>query len=376
MFKFSLTSSLEDGIIVLRGLGDKLVLQKPDISDEEELYMTSRIEVFVSYAHEDTVFLHGLQKHLLLLKKQGLICDWYDQDIIAGTEWQWDVRKHLDTASIILLLVSPDFIASDYCYSIEMRHVMERHEYGKAIVIPIILRPVEWHGTAFGSLQALPTGGKAITTWSDRDLAFLDVVQGIRRVAELLTNGISDIRSFSGSKADSTSSEEVENVTGPLKRKKRLIDLENTVRASYSFIRGYESILRLSDDPREKWQAQQSMDHQAKVIKDFLSEYMELANQLGVSVPIDIIQISANLGGNGGAEPKKDYSAIHDALSNFSIRELRLLCLDLDIDMDMFPGEDIESKILALLDYLKQSSRMDELVAYLQRKRPSLKFVS
>jgi len=155
-----------------------------------------------------------------------------------------------------------------------------------------------------------------------------------------------------------------------------LKDLENTIRDSYSFIRGYESILRLSDDSREKLQAHQSIDRQANVIKDFLGEYMELANQLGVIVPIDIIQISASLGGNGGAVPKKNYFAIRNTLSNFSDWELRLLGLDLGIDIDMFPGEDMEAKVLDLLDYFKQSSRMDELVAYLQYKRPSLKFVS
>jgi TIR domain/Effector-associated domain 7 len=359
------------------------VLRKPFIPDEEELFMNSRIEVFVSYVHEDTALLQALQKHLLLLVKQGLIDDWYDQDINAGAEWELEVRKHLDMASIILLLVSPDFIASDICSSTEIRRAIERHEHGKAFVIPIILRPVEWRGTAFGRLQALPTGGKPITTWSNRDLAFLDVVQGIRRVAETLTTRSSDILSTSTkspttttSPISSASSKEIENIGGSSHGNKRLVDLENIVRDSYSFIRGYESILGLSDDPREKWQAQQSIDNQANVIKDFLGEYMELANQLGVSVPIDIIQISASLGGNGGAVPKKDYFAIRNALTNFSVRELRLLGLDLGIDIDMFPGEDMESKVLALLDYLKQRSRMDELVAYLQHKRPSLKFVS
>ncbi len=103
---------------------------------------------------------------------------------------------------------------------------------------------------------------------------------------------------------------------------------------------------------------------------------MELANQLGVIVPIDIIQISASLGGKGGVVPKNDYFAIRNALSHFSDWELRLLGLELGVDIDIFAGEDTESKVLELLDYLRQSSRMDELVAYLQHKRPSLKFVS
>jgi hypothetical protein len=357
------------------------VLYKPFTSDEEELFMNGSIMVFVSYAHEDKALLQALEKHLLLLRDQSLIYDWYEQDINAGIELE--ARRRLDMASIILLLVSPAFIASDYCYRTEMRRAMERHQRGTAFVIPIILRPVEWRGTVLGGLQALPTGGKPITTWSDRDLAFLDVVQGIRRVAEIITTRSLDIPPIStespATSAPSLSSaftRERENVAESSNGNKRLKDLENTIRDSYSFIRGYESILRLSDDPREKLQAHQSIDRQANVIKDFLGEYMELANQLGVIVPIDIIQISASLGGNGGAVPKKDYFAIRNTLSNFSDWELRLLCLDLGIDIDMFPGEDLEAKVLDLLDYFKQSSRMDELVAYLQHKRPSLKFVS
>lgn len=345
--------------------------------------MNSRIEVFVSYAHEDKALLQALEKHLFLLKEQGLIDDWYEQDINAGTELEWEVRRPLDMASIILPLISPEFLASDHCYSSEMRRAIDRHQRGRAFVIPIILRPVEWRGTMYGGLQALPTGGKPITTWSDRDLAFLDVVQGIRRVAKIVATRSSDSSPIS-IKSQTTSApsplpaapRERENVDESSNGNKRLKDLENTIRDSYSFIRGYESFFRLSDDPREKWQARQSIDSQANVIKDFLGEYMELANQLGVIVPIDIIQISASLGGNGGAVPKKDYFAIRNALSNFSDWELRLLGLDLGIDIDMFPGEDTESKVLELLDYLRQHSRMDELVAYLQHKRPSLKFVS
>ncbi len=345
--------------------------------------MNSSIEVFICYTHEDKDLLHVLEKHLRLLKEQGFIDNWYDQDINAGTEWEWEVRRHLDMASIILLLVSPDFLTSDHCYTNEMRRAMDRHQRGMAFVIPIILRPVEWRGTVFGGIQALPTGGKPITTWSDRDLAFLDVVQGIRRVAEIITSRSLDSSPISSKSSATTTpplspaaSRERENIAELSNGKKRLKDLENTIRDSYSFIRGYESILRLIDDPREKLQAHQSIDRQENVIKDFLGEYMELANQLGVIVPIDIIQISASIGSNGGTVPKKDYFAIRNTLSHFSDWELRLLGLDLGIDIDMFPGEDMEAKVLDLLDYCKQSSRMDELLAYLQHKRPSLKFVS
>lgn len=145
---------------------------------------TKALEIFYSYAHEDERLRKALDKQLSLLKRDGLITDWYDHKIIAGKEWENEILTHLDSAKIILLLISPDFIASDYCYSIEMQRAMERHERGEARVIPIILRPADWKGAVFGKLKALPSDGKAVTRWSNRDEAFLNVAKGIRRAVK------------------------------------------------------------------------------------------------------------------------------------------------------------------------------------------------
>ena len=79
----------------------------------------------------------------------------------AGVEWEQEINQHLNNAQIILLLVSPDFMDSDYCYGVEMKRAIERHERKEARVIPIILRPVYWQGI-LGKLQALPTDGKPV----------------------------------------------------------------------------------------------------------------------------------------------------------------------------------------------------------------------
>lgn len=79
------------------------------------------ITIFYSYAHEDEKLRERLEKHLSLLRQQGVITEWYDRQIVAGTDWTQAIDNHLKTASIILLLISPDFLASDYCYSIEMK---------------------------------------------------------------------------------------------------------------------------------------------------------------------------------------------------------------------------------------------------------------
>ena len=151
------------------------------------------IKIFYSYAHEDELLREELEKHLSLLKHQGLITEWYDHEISAGTDWADEIDTHLNTAQIILLLISPDFIASEYCYSVEMRRAMEKHETREARIIPIILRPTDWRDAPFSRLHVLPTNGQPVSTWPNRDQAFLNIAQGIRTVVEVLRT-----RAFTG----------------------------------------------------------------------------------------------------------------------------------------------------------------------------------
>jgi TIR domain len=146
------------------------------------------VKVFFCYAHEDELLLNKLKAHLRPLQRQGLIHVWHDRDISAGTEWEREISKHLNEADIILLLVSPDFMNSDYCYSIEMQQAIERHERGEVCAIPVILRAVSWQGV-LGKLQALPTDAKPVisASWHNIDEALLDVAEGIRKVVEEVT---------------------------------------------------------------------------------------------------------------------------------------------------------------------------------------------
>src|SRR5271157_3847818 len=125
------------------------------------------MEIFCCYTHGDEELLLKLKKQLApFLRYQFVdIAIWYDAYISPGAEWKNEVYEHLNKAQIILLLVSPDFIASDRCYDIEMTRAMERHQRGEAYVIPIILRPVHWKQTPFGALQALPKGDKPVISW-------------------------------------------------------------------------------------------------------------------------------------------------------------------------------------------------------------------
>ena len=150
--------------------------------------MESQLAVFFSYAPEDDDWRQALEKHLSLLKREGLIVGWHQRAILAGQEVAQAIDAHFTSARLILLLVSPDFLASDYCWGVEMRRAMERHEAGEAVVIPIIVRPVDWRGAVFARLQALPTEGEPITSarWHSTDEALLNVAQGIRKTVEAL----------------------------------------------------------------------------------------------------------------------------------------------------------------------------------------------
>ena len=141
------------------------------------------VKIFFCYAHEDEPFLNKLKAYLRPLQRQGLIDIWHDRDISAGTEWEREISQHLNEAKIILLLVSPDFMNSDYCYSVEMKRALERHDGKEAIVIPVILRPIYWQGV-LGIIQALPTDAKPVVDryWHTLDEALYDVAEGIRKV--------------------------------------------------------------------------------------------------------------------------------------------------------------------------------------------------
>ena len=158
------------------------------------------ITLFYSYAtsHRDEVLREELEKHLAGLQHRGLIKSWSRREIIAGKSQREEIDKHLEAASVILLLISPDFLASDYAYSAEMLRAMERHQAGDARVIPILLRPVDIEDEPFTHLALLPTNGKPISVWRNRDSAFAEIAKEIgRSIKELQRSSSSSSHSAS-----------------------------------------------------------------------------------------------------------------------------------------------------------------------------------
>ena len=145
------------------------------------------VTLFYSYSHEDENLQLELRKHLRILDRQGVLKGWSDRDISAGSEWRGQIDQHLESADIILLLISPDFIASDYCYDVELALALRRHNNHECVVVPVFLREVDVSGAPFAELQGLPRDARPIASWSDHDAAFAEVARGIRQIALTLS---------------------------------------------------------------------------------------------------------------------------------------------------------------------------------------------
>jgi hypothetical protein len=145
------------------------------------------LSLFCSYAREDESHRHLMRQHLTPMQHEGLIEPWDDLEILPGTEWDAAIAAQLETVSLVVLLISPAFVASKYCWGPEMHIALERHVAGLARVVPVIVRPVDWTGAPFAKLQVVPRNARPVTLWKSRDSAWLDVAQGIRRTATDLT---------------------------------------------------------------------------------------------------------------------------------------------------------------------------------------------
>lgn len=149
-------------------------------------------KVFFSYSHKDEAMRDELETHLAMLKRQNVIETWHDRRIIAGDEFDGQISQHLEAADIILLLVSPYLLASNYCYDVEMLRAMERHRERTARVVPVILAPCDWHSAPFGSLLAVPKDGRPVSKYPNMHDAFLEVTKAIRAAVQSLSPATSE----------------------------------------------------------------------------------------------------------------------------------------------------------------------------------------
>src|SRR5687768_10268077 len=128
------------------------------------------VRVFYSYSHSDEDLLARLRTHLTMLRRRGRITEWFDRNIEAGGEWRAEIAEQLDSADLILLLISSDFLDSDFSYEEEMMRAMERSDRDEARVIAVMLRPVDgWEHTPFSKLQVVPRDALPVTRWRSEE---------------------------------------------------------------------------------------------------------------------------------------------------------------------------------------------------------------
>lgn len=164
------------------------VTEHSGFDQRKPIDMSAPLKVMLSYAHEDEDLKDRLDVHLTSLKRSGRVETWSDRKISPGAEWDDSIKNELNDADIILLLVSVDFLASDYIWKIEITKAMERHRNNEVVVIPIFLRPCDWQDMPFAVLQGLPKDALPVTEFVDREAAFFQIAQEIRRVVEHISS--------------------------------------------------------------------------------------------------------------------------------------------------------------------------------------------
>lgn len=140
------------------------------------------MKAFISYSHADERTLERLHKHLAMLQREGTLSTWVDHEILPGANLDDAIRQELDSSDLFLALVSPDYLASNYCYEKEFEYALEKSRDGSIRVVPIIAEPSDWLSSPLRQFMALPKEGKPISEWTNANNAYLDVVTGLRRL--------------------------------------------------------------------------------------------------------------------------------------------------------------------------------------------------
>lgn len=228
----------------------------------------SSVEIFCSYSHQDEALRKEFEASVAGLRRQNLARIWYDRQIPAGKNWAADISEHLNSADIVTLLVSADFLASDYCYEKELRRALERAERNQALVVPIIVRPCDWHDAPFAHFEAIPAGAKAITSWTNRDEAWTDVATSLKiTVRRLLTRRLEALERFK---------KEAERIT----RKTAVPPVAPVLSEPSSPAQGY------FPSPAQDYLDKVHQSHlEAQIVREFIAKVKILNSELGPMRP-------------------------------------------------------------------------------------------
>jgi hypothetical protein len=142
-------------------------------------------KLFISYSHVDTPVLERLHAHMAILKEEGKVSTWFDREILAGGDLDSNIKEKLTSADIFIAIVSPDYLNSKYCYQVEFKAALSQMEAGELVIVPVIAEPCDWHASPLGKMKAIPIDGKPISDWVNKNTAYLNIIQEIRRLMDV-----------------------------------------------------------------------------------------------------------------------------------------------------------------------------------------------
>jgi len=195
------------------------------------------MKAFISYSHRDSDALDRLHTHLAMLRRDNKITTWFDREIKAGDVLDDAISAELDSCDIFIALVSPDFLASDYCYNQEMKTALERHEKGTLRIVPVLVEPCDWSASPFRQFKIVPKDAKAVSEWTNPNNAFVDIVTEIRRIVEQTAEP--DL--LPRAESDATAAESLPEPTRKYKIKREFdeIDFNDFRESSFEQMRNY-----------------------------------------------------------------------------------------------------------------------------------------
>lgn len=144
------------------------------------------LKLFISYSHKDDEYRKTLEKTLSILKREKILLTWSDRKLLPGDDWINKISEEIKTCDIFIPLLSQDFIASDYCYDVEMKMALSLHDKGSLLIVPIVIRPCAWKNSTFSNFQLLPSAGLPVTKWENIDDAWVNVYDGLYNLSNAL----------------------------------------------------------------------------------------------------------------------------------------------------------------------------------------------
>jgi len=202
----------------------------------------SKPTLFVSYSRKDEKYLEDFKVQTAGLRRNNQMELWTDQDITAGKVWEKTLKQQLESADIIVFLLSPDFIASDYIYDVEITKAIERHDNGEVIIVPVLIRPCDFDSTPLTKFQALPKNAKPIKKWEDTDEAWMDVVIGLKKTIASIPETIQQKDSDQTINSDSNTSINKKAIKGQIAEGK----IENALKDLLAFTKAKDNDLHNS----------------------------------------------------------------------------------------------------------------------------------